>query len=445
MSRRTGRWAAVILPAIAIGGLSWCGWRWWDVRRHRDAMARIELAMQNGRYAAAARDLSSLPARSTDSDRAAYLLGVCEKARGRAPEADAVWASIRPDSPFSGRAVAGRIDILVEQGRLADAEQLIERSADALGSAGSALRMLLIPTFVQEGRAEEAERLIESRWRNLDAKGEGASEQAINLARLHMELRWNVPPVDSVRAYLDQVGRLAPDDDRIWLARANLAIRVGSHDEAARWIDACLGRRPADRSVWRTRLDWAMRTNRLAVVRTALKHLPAELATPAEVHRLSAWLAAACGDIERERRELAALITEAPEDFEALERLEKLERGETAKTVTAASRRQRAEIEGAQARYRELYRRNQPARDAEEMAHLAERLGQRFEAIVFLAVALADEPDHADQREAAFHRLKESAHEPDDAGQSLFDRLTTDCGGDEPPSGTESERRPSVQ
>ena len=42
-----------------------------------------------------------------------------------------------------------------------------------------------------------------------------------------MELRWNVPPVESVREYLDQVGRLAPDDDRIWLGRANLAIRAG--------------------------------------------------------------------------------------------------------------------------------------------------------------------------------------------------------------------------
>ena len=96
---------------------------------------------------------------------------------------------------------------------------LIERAADARGPEGSALRMLLIPTLVQEGRQDEAERLIEARWRSLDAKGEGASEQAINLARLHMELRWNVPPVDSVRAYLDQVGRLAPDDDRIWLGQ----------------------------------------------------------------------------------------------------------------------------------------------------------------------------------------------------------------------------------
>jgi hypothetical protein len=32
--------------------------------------------------------------------------------------------------------------------------------------------------------------------------------------------------------------------------------------------------------------------------------------------------------------------------------------------------------------YCELYRRNQPARDAEEMARLAERVGHPFEAII---------------------------------------------------------------
>ncbi len=240
-------------------------------------MARIEDAMQAGRYAAAARDLSALLARRPDSDRVAYLLGACEKARGRTKEAEAAWARIPQDSPLSGRAVMDRMDLLIEQGRLADAEQLIiERANEAPGSEGSGLRMLLIPTLVQEGRGEEASKLIESRWRNLDAKGEGASEQAINLARLHMELRWNVPPVESVRSYLDQVGRMAPDDDRIWLGRANLAIRVGAHDEAARWLDACLRRRPDDRSVWRARLDWAMKTNRLADAKLALSHLSAE-------------------------------------------------------------------------------------------------------------------------------------------------------------------------
>jgi thioredoxin-like negative regulator of GroEL len=444
MQRRGGRWSAVIVSTIIIGGLGWCGWRWWDVRRYRNAMAGIDDAMRHGRYATATRELSALLDWSPGSDRATYLLGVCEKAHGRTREADATWATIPSDSAYSGRAVAGRTDLLIEQGRFADAEHLIKRATDALGSEGSASRMILIPLFVQEGRAQEAEWLIESRWRSLDAKGEGTLEQAVNLARLHMEMRWNVPPTKTLREYLDQVGRLAADDDRIWLGRANLAIRSGSYDEASRWIADCLRRRPDDRAVWRARLDWSMRTNRLAEARAALKHLPAELAAPAEVHRLSAWLASTCGDIERERHELAALVAEAPEDFEALEQLEKLEQQQSAKTAAALPRRRRAAIERDQMRYRELYRRNQPARHAEEMARIAEGLGHRFEAILFLTAAMAEEPDRADLREN-LQRLKEAAHEPDDKSQSLFDRLPKDCGGDDQRSGVTSGHRPSVQ
>lgn len=432
MGRLGGRWAAGIALAILAGMMAWSGWRWWDVRRYRDAMARVDEAMQDGRLAVAARDLSDLLDRRPDSDQAAYLLGVCEKARGRVREADAAWARIPPDSPLSGRAVAGRMDMLVERGRLADAERLIEREAGARGPDGSALWMLLIPTFIQEGRDREAERLIEARWRVLDAKGEGASEQAVNLARLHMELRWNVPPVDAVRAYLEHVGQQAPDDDRIWLGRANLAIRAGSYAEAARWIDLGLRRRPDDPSIWWARLDWAMKANRPADARDALKHLPAGSASPAEVHRLSAWLAASCGDLERERRELASLVAAAPEDFAALARLDDLERRGSAGTT----HRSRTEIERDQARYRALYHRNQPSRDAEEMARLADRLGETFEAIVFLAVAIADEPRRDDLR-AARRRLDEVEHlPPADEGRSLFDRLRIDRAGERPAPGS---------
>jgi enediyne biosynthesis protein E4 len=444
MQRRGGRWSAVVLPAILIVGLGWCGWRWWDVRRHRNAMAAIDDAMRHGRYATATRELSAFLDWSPDSDRATYLLGVCEKALGRAKNADAAWAAISPDSPFGGRAFAGRIDLLMEQGRFADAEELIMHVTDGRGSEESARRMILIPTFVQQGRTEEADRLIESRWRSLDAIGEGTLEQAVNLARLHMEMRWNVPPAESLREYLDQVARLAPDDDRIWLGRANLAIRTGSYDDAQRLLDACLLRRPDDGAVWRARLNWSMRTNRVAEARVALKHLPAALATPAEVHRLSAWMASGCGDIERERHELAALVAAAPEDFEALARLEKLEHERSAKTASAEPRRRKVEIERDQTRYRELYRRNQPSRDAEEMARLAERLGHRFEASLFLAAAIAEEPDRADLREN-LGRLKPAAEPPDDPSQSVFDRLPRDCGGDEPRSRISWAHRPSVR
>jgi thioredoxin-like negative regulator of GroEL len=326
------------------------------------------------------------------------------------------------------------MDMAIEQGHLAEAEELIERAARARGPEGSALRMLMIPTLIQEGRQGEAERLIESRWRSLEARGEGATEQAVNMARLHMELRWNPPPVDVVRAFLDQVGGKAPDDNRSWLGRANLAIRTGSYDEALRWIDACLRRRPEDPPTWRSRLEWALRTGRLDDARAALKHLPADSATSAEVHRLSARLATLCGDVDRERRELAALVAEAPEDFEAMERLAKLERPNADPTADAELRRRKAAIERDRARYRELHRRNQPARDAEELARLAERLGHPFEALVFLTAAAAEEPDRDDLR-SAVRRLAGARSRPSDAGRSLFDRLPTDCGSNPPATG----------
>ena len=138
MGRRGGRWSAVILSAIVIGGLGWCGWRWWEVHRYRHAMAAIEEAMRSGLYATAIRDLSALLRWSPGSGRAAYLLGVCEKARGRVREADAAWAAIPSGTLFSKRAVAGRMDLLIDQGRLADAEKLIDRAADDERSEASA-------------------------------------------------------------------------------------------------------------------------------------------------------------------------------------------------------------------------------------------------------------------------------------------------------------------
>ena len=118
------------------------------------------------------------------------------------------------------------MDALVAQGRFADAEALIDREADVRGPDRSALRMLMVPLLIQEGRGPEADRLIEDRWRHLEARGEGGLEQAINLARLYHELHRDPPPVVAVRGELDRAGGLAPDDDRVWLGRANLAIRT---------------------------------------------------------------------------------------------------------------------------------------------------------------------------------------------------------------------------
>ncbi len=425
------RWAMVVGLAI-LAVASGSGWRWWEVRQDRDEFRRIEVAIREGLYALAARDLADYLRRRPESDRAAYLLGTCEKAAGHAREAEAAWSRVPPDSPMNGQAVASRMDLLLEQGRLADAEALVERASAARGTGGIALRMLLLPTLIQEGRRREATQIVEARWHELAARGEAATDQAINLGRLHMELRWNLPPVEAVQAYLDEVGRLAPNDDRIRLARANLAIRLGAWDDADRNLAECLRRRPEDPAVHQSRLEWATHTDHPAEARDALKHLPPGWLSLAECHGLSAWFASKCGDTDRERREIDAMLAESPEDFEAMKRLQGLDRGSSNRSP-ADWRRLRTEVERDQARYRELHRRNQPARNAEEIARLAVRLGHPFEAIVYLTAAIAEEPEQAQLR-LSLRSLEQTQRHNVEEAQGAVARITTDCRGAGAPS-----------
>ena len=205
-------------------------------------------------------------------------------------------------------------------------------------------------------------------------------------------------PVETVRAVLDRAAELAPDDDRVWLGRANLAIRTGAYDEAERWLDACQRRRPEDVPVWRARLNWGIATNRIDVVQQALTHLPAAESNPAQLHRLNAWLAAHRGDVDTERRELEHLLAGDPADLTALDRLAQLAEkdGQPDEPPSFAARRPKSI--GIAARYEKLYERKQPIRDAVEMARLAEQLGRGFEARGFLTLAISEEPDREDLR-----------------------------------------------
>jgi enediyne biosynthesis protein E4 len=391
-----------VLALIFAGGLIWLGWSWWAAWRYRTAMSAVDLAMAAGRFGVAARQLEKLLAWRPDSDEAAYVLGICEQTLRRNQAAEDAWARVAPGSLFSHRAILAHMRLLHDSGRLAAAEQLIIDAALDPRADRTDLLILLVPIYSQVGRSEDAERLIEDRWKHLYEIGEATPDESIKLVRLHIELTWKAPSVDSLRVYLDQVGRLAPDDDRVWLGRANLAIQTGAYDDAKRWLDACLRRRPEDAAVWRARLNWGIASNRIDAVEQALKHVPASESAPAQIHRPSSWMAAKRGDIASERLDLEQLVAADPADLAGLERLAQLAKQEGQTAQATALLDKKAEIGRIRGRYQELYDRTQHLRDAEELARLAEKLGRRFEARVFLTLANAQESDRPElQRDLA--------------------------------------------
>jgi predicted Zn-dependent protease len=305
-------------------------------------------------------------------------------------------------------AILGRMQLAMERGRLAEAEDIITNALADPRIDGASLPILLGPIFCQQGRLEETLQLIETRWNALNRAGEGATEPAIDLVRAHIDLRLSPVPADVIRAALDHAGQLAPDDDRVWLGKANLAIREGSHDEAARWLDACQRRRPEDPAVWRARLDWAVATNRVREAEEAWNHLPAGAVAPALVHRIAAWFAARRGDQEARQQALERLVAADPTDFAAICMLVDIAKTEGHAERARELKREKAETETLIERFKHLHTRYQPLRDAAEMARLALRLGQRFEAQAFLTLACRIDADRADLRRE-LDLLKESS------------------------------------
>src|SRR5262249_12641501 len=157
---------------------------------------------QAGRHAVAARNLAALLAWEPDSDEAAYLLGLCEKARGRGDAASEAWARIPPGSRFAAPAVLGRATLLVDQGRFAAAERLLGQASEDPRVDAFDLRRFLAPLFWHEGRLEEAVRLIEANWEELSRSGRGGSDTAIELVRLHIAVSLGMASAEAVQTFL---------------------------------------------------------------------------------------------------------------------------------------------------------------------------------------------------------------------------------------------------
>ena len=287
---------------------------------------------------------TALLAWQPDSDEALYLLGTCEMARGRAEAAAEAWARVPPGSPFAPRAILGRMQLQMERGRLAEAEQIIKRRTGRSRIDGSSLPILLGPIYCQQGRLEETLRLIE-RAGSLEPggrRGFGAGHQPGSGAhRSPTEPRPDRGDprrprpgrANGSRRRSGLAGESQPGDPRRLVRRG----RAVARRLPAASPRGCPGlARPAG-------LGGGDESRRGG--REALKHLPAEVSTPAQVHKLAAWFAARRGDVESERRALERLIAADPADFAALDRLAELAVKNGQPDRAAELRREKTEIE----------------------------------------------------------------------------------------------------
>src|SRR5207253_119999 len=81
-------------------------------------------------------------------------------------------------------------------------------------------------------------------------------------------------------------------DDRVWLGRADLAVRTGKWEEARRWLERCLASRPDDPVVWSTALELALAADDVDLAGTAAGHLTTADLPPDRVVHARAWFAA---------------------------------------------------------------------------------------------------------------------------------------------------------
>jgi tetratricopeptide (TPR) repeat protein len=427
------RWL-LVATGIALAMGAWETARVVDSWRVRSVLERAKACLDSRSPAAARRLLADAAARWPGEGEVTFLLGACEQALGRPDAAEAAWSRVPADSPFAGHAAMLRVRLLLKRDRFAAAEELLPAALRASGQHAIEARETLVALLKLEGRFDELRTVVQDGWDSYPDRF-GLLRQLANLDSI------NPVPIEKIWPAVEKAAENSPDDDRIWLGRANLAIRTGDFAKARRWLDDCLRRRPRDAPVWKGRLDLAVATGDVPGAREALGHLPPARVPPKEVLALRAWFAARSGDRERERRALEELLERAPGRIQAVERLAELELLAGRAESAARLRARKAELDRAKIQYEILV--TKPSAEAVhhcvEMARLAEVLGRSFEARSLWSVALERSPG---DREAVEARTRLERARAARAGPTLAGLLAEL--GPAPAQGTRSRGRLSA-
>ena len=215
----------------------------------RGSLDQAGREMQAGDYAKAASRLRAIRRWPASGPETAFRLGVCESRLGRPDAAIAAWSVVPEESPFWGPAVQERARISIESlGALREAERLLARLKDRKDPVSAESDWMLAELWIWQGRLGEVRRVFEG----LFAKTRGEAR------RTALREHWRLDAMLDGREDADQPLQAAqshsPDDDRAWLARANIALRSEKLDEAADWLSRCEARGGRDPAVVRAAL-----------------------------------------------------------------------------------------------------------------------------------------------------------------------------------------------
>jgi enediyne biosynthesis protein E4 len=419
------------LAFIITAGVYWALVEW-RFRSDRDELRRD---VARGFYVKARPGLIRLTERRPNDGELQYQLGVCEWGLGREEGAVRAWSRVPDGSLFSGQAAVRRARSELARHRLAAAEVLLPKALADQGDHSLEAFETLLTLYRIEGRFDEALRLC---WSYADRY----PDQIALLRELVQLGSIKAHKLDYTRGLLETASRAAPDDDRIWLGWANLAIRVGRFEEAARWLDRCERRRPDDVAVWRSRLNVALAAQDVDGAYLALGHLPAEAIEPAEILSLRAWFAELASDEPKERRALTELLTLEPPSFRGLDRLAELELRAGRSEEAARLRARKSELDRAMAQYDLVLSLPDASANAIQLAQLAETLGLVREARMLWAFARKRHP--GDPRPVvALARLGRTTPRPPPTSSPLSALLAERAGGG-PPAGRGQSSTPAA-
>ena len=319
--------------------------------RYRARRARVELnaaraLFEAQKFGAARERLERISRESPGRGDVEYLLGLCERMEEHPDAALAAWARVPSGAAEAPLAALASGALALEIGRYGLAESCLERASVVGKNIAFEARELLGRLQWMTGRRDEYVEYL----RSLALRENDPSET--------LQVLWNIDtaayPINAMRQDLAKALALAPEDDRVWLGLADVAIRSGGLDEASDWLDRCERARPDDEAIRQARLRWAKAADRPEEAARAALHIPGSSWPRARVLELRAWLAARAGNTPFERTSLEELLVLDGASMTALAGLAELaaRRGDF-KTV-AELRGRKARIDAIHEQYRAL-------------------------------------------------------------------------------------------